>query len=371
MKKSLIALAALAAVTAASAQSTVTVRGNIDVGVTSSNVNGVKLTTLHSGLASTSKLIIEGTEDLGGGLKARFYTETGLAATTHLGSSVSSVNTTASNDVISERTSTAIGDRGIFVGVMGGFGEINMGRIPAQTGSFSIGMAGVQNAFANAVGAGSAHPGQNSDALLTSQSEGRQNNSILYTTPNMSGITAKIQHSLGGGNGDDSQGSRTTYVLNFTQGPISLEAMGSERSAYDAAAASNTSTGNTPAQTSSYSVYAAGNKLSEAAFGAKVDLGVAVLGVGYATEDSTTVSSGAKTTKSATGASVAVPVGPWTFVGAYARISPVSNAAAYNSTSVSGQYAFSKRTSAYAAFRSNNQTSGKDSLSIFGLNHVF
>jgi len=282
MKKSLIALAALAAVTAASAQSTVTVRGNIDVGVTSSTVNGVKLTTMHSGLASTSKLIIEGTEDLGGGLKARFYTETGLLATTHLSTGYDST-TAASRGVTTEQSSTMIGSRGIFVGVMGGFGEINMGRIPHQTGAFSIGMAGVQNAFSNAVGAGAAHPGQNSDALLTSQSEGRANNSFLYTTPTMSGVSAKIQHSLGGGNGDDSQGSRTTYVLNFTQGPISLEAMGSERSAYDAAAASNTSTGNTPAQTSSYSVYAAGDKISEKAFGAKYDLGVAVLGVGYAT----------------------------------------------------------------------------------------
>ena len=368
MKKSLIALAALAAVTAASAQSTVTVRGNIDVGVTSSNVDGVKLTTMHSGLASTSKLIIEGTEDLGGGLKARFYTETGLLATTHLSTGYTST-TAASRTVSTEQSSTMIGSRGIFVGVMGGFGEINMGRIPHQTGAFGIGMAGVQNAFSNAVGAGAAHPGQNSDALLTSQADGRANNSFLYTTPTFSGITAKIQHSLGGGNGDDSQGSRTTYVLNFTQGPISLEAMGSERSAYNAGA--GTETGNSPAQTSSYAVYAAGNKLSEAAFGAKYDLGVAAVGVGYATEDSTTVSSGAKTTKSATGLSVAVPVGPWTLVAAYARISPVSNAAAYNSTSVSGQYAFSKRTSAYAAFRSNNQVSGKDSLSVFGLNHVF
>lgn len=361
-------MAALAAVSAASAQSTVTIKGNIDVGVTASTVNGVKLTTMHSGLASTSKLIIEGTEDLGGGMKARFYTETGLLATTHLGTGYQSTTADVDRHVNHEQSSTMIGSRGIFLGVMGGFGEINMGRIPHATGAYGIGMAGVQNAFSNAVGAGSAHPGQNSDALLSSQSEGRGNNSFLYTTPNFSGITAKIQHSLGGGNGDDSQGSRTTYVLNFTQGPISLEAMGSERSAYLAGA--GTETGATPAQTSSYSVYAAGSTISEKAFGAKYDLGVAAVGVGYATQDSTTAA-GVKTTFSASGLSVAVPVGPLTLVGAYARISPVSNAAAYNSTSVSGQYAFSKRTSAYAAFRSNNQVSGKDSLTVVGLNHAF
>ncbi len=325
---------------------------------------------MHSGLASTSKLIIEGTEDLGGGLKAKFYTETGLLATTHLGTGYSSAAAAADRNVTTEQSSTMIGNRGIFVGLVGAFGEINMGRIPHATGAYGIGFAGVQNAFSNAVGAGSAHPGQNSDVLLSSQDQGRANNSFMYTTPAFSGITAKIQHSLGGGNGDDSQGSRTTYVLNFSNGPISLEAMASERSAYSAAAAANTSTGATPAQTGSYSVYVEGSKISEQAIGAKYDLGVAALGLGYAKQDSTTAA-GALTTFSATGVSVAVPVGPWTLVGAYARINPVSNAAAYNSTSVSGQYAFSKRTTAYAAFRSNNQASGKDSLNIVGLNHVF
>ncbi len=354
--------------TAASAQSTVTISGNLDVGATASTINGVKLTTLHSGLASTSKLIIQGTEDLGGGLKARFYTETGLAATTHLSTGVDNTTASATRDVSSEQSSTMIGSRGIFVSIMGGFGEFAAGRIPAQTGAYGIGFAGVQNAFTNAVGAGSAHPGQNSDALLSSQSEGRQNNSMLYTTPNFSGVTAKIQHSLGGGNGDDSQGSRTTFVLNYSNGPISLEAMASERSAYLAGAGSET--GATPAQTSSYSIYVEGPKISESAIGVKYDMGVAALGLGYAKQDSTTAA-GVLTTLSASGVSVAVPVGPWTLVGAYARINPVSNAAAYNSTSVSGQYAFSKRTTAYVAFRSNNQASGKDSLNIVGMNHSF
>jgi predicted porin len=369
MKKSLIALAALAAVTAASAQSTVTVRGNIDVGLTAANVNGTKTTSMTSGLASTSKLIIEGTEDLGGGMKARFYTETGLLATTHLGTSVTSSTASTTTYVSAEQSSTMIGSRGIYVGLVGGFGEINMGRIPHQTGAFGIGFAGVQNAFSNAVGAGSAHPGQNSDALLTSQAQGRANNSFLYTTPTISGISAKIQHSLGGGTGDDSAGSRTTYVLGYSNGPIALEAMASERSSY-AANATGDANSFTPAQTGAWSAYAEGAKVSESAFGAKYDLGVAVLGLGYAKQDSTSIA-GALTTLSATGVSVALPVGPWTLVGGYARINPVSNAAAYNSTSFSGQYAFSKRTTAYAAFRSNNQASGKDSLNIIGLNHVF
>jgi len=356
-------MAVLAASGASFAQSTVTLRGNIDVGFTSAESNAVKTTSATSGLASTSKLIIEGTEDLGGGLKARFYTETGLAATTHLGTSVATTNTSSSNNVISERTSTAIGDRGIFVGLLGDFGQINAGRIPHQTGAFSIGMGGVQHAFSNAVGAGSAHPGQNSDVLLSSQNEGRANNSFLYTTPTVSGISGKVQYSLGGGAGDGSQGSRTTLVANYAQGPVALEVMSSTRKSYDAG--STSATGATPAQTSSYSAYSASAEIKETAMGAKYDLGVAALGLGYAKQTTAPA-----TTFRATGLGVTVPMNAWTLAAGWAKMTPTSGAG-YNATSLSAQYAFSKRTTAYAAFRANNQASGEDKLTVVGVNHSF
>ena len=368
--QTLFALATLAA-TASFAQSTVTIRGNIDAGYTSSSVNGTKLTTAHSGLLSTSKLIIEGTEDLGGGLKSRFYTETGLAATTQLGTGVSSTTAGTGNYLNSEKTSTAIGDRGIFLGVMGGFGEVNVGRIPHQTGAFAIGMGGVQNAFSNAVGAGAAHPGQNSDVLLSSQGEGRANNSFMYTSPSLSGFTAKVQYSLGGGNGDASQGNRATMVANYTNGPVAVEVMSSKRNSYLASDA--TATGATPAQTGSYSVYAAGSEIKETAAGAKYDLGVVALGVGYAKQTSTTAA-GVATTFKSTGLGATVPMGAVTLAAGWAKMTPTTGAA-YNATSLSAQYAFSKRTSAYAAMRSNNQTAttgtGKDKLTVVGLNHSF
>jgi len=367
MKKTLIALATLAAATGALAQSTVTLRGNIDVGATIAESNGVKATSMTSGLASTSKLIIEGTEDLGGGLKARFYTETGLAATTHLGTSSATTNTTSSNNVISERTSTAIGDRGIFVGVIGGFGEVNAGRIPHQTGAFAIGMGGVQNAFSNAVGAGAAHPGQNSDVLLSSQSEGRANNSFLYTTPSFSGFTAKVQYSLGGGNGDASQGNRTTMVANYTNGPVAVELMSSKRKAY--LAGDTAATGITPAQTTSFSAYSAGSEIKETAAGAKYDLGVVALGVGYAKQTSTTAA-GVATSFKATGLGATVPLGAVTLAAGWAKMTPTTNLS-YNATSFGAQYALSKRTTAYATLRSNNQAAGKEKLTVVGLNHSF
>jgi len=82
MKKSLIALAVLAASGAAMAQSSsVTLFGVMDVGVGhSSGTNSV--TGMTNGGYKTSRLGVRGVEDLGGGLKAGFWLEAGINADT-------------------------------------------------------------------------------------------------------------------------------------------------------------------------------------------------------------------------------------------------------------------------------------------------
>jgi len=67
MKKSLIALAVLAASGAAMAQSSVTLYGRADVGVGSEKVDGDSTTKMINGGLTTSRWGIRGTEDLGGG----------------------------------------------------------------------------------------------------------------------------------------------------------------------------------------------------------------------------------------------------------------------------------------------------------------
>ncbi|MEY2792008.1 MAG: Gram-negative porin, partial [Pseudomonadota bacterium] len=70
MKKSLVALAALAA-TSAFAQSSVQIVGGFDVGYQQLNIRGAKVTQSAASNGSyTSNVIFKGTEDLGGGLKA-------------------------------------------------------------------------------------------------------------------------------------------------------------------------------------------------------------------------------------------------------------------------------------------------------------
>ncbi|MFM1869601.1 MAG: hypothetical protein RLY99_345, partial [Pseudomonadota bacterium] len=95
MKKSLIALAALATVaTAAQAQSSVTIYGVMDAGVTTvdkiSATSG-RVTGLTSGGLSTSRIGFKGTEDLGGGLSAGFTLETEILPDTGAQGSSSAV----------------------------------------------------------------------------------------------------------------------------------------------------------------------------------------------------------------------------------------------------------------------------------------
>jgi len=77
MKKSLIALAALAVVSAASAQSTLTIGGYIDRGYLAvNNNNNLKDAKSVASNAGTTTVLITGYEDLGGGLKAGFSINT-------------------------------------------------------------------------------------------------------------------------------------------------------------------------------------------------------------------------------------------------------------------------------------------------------
>ena len=69
MKKTLIALAALAA-TSAFAQSSVQLYGGLDAGYQALNFKGNKVNGIAGNGASTSALFVKGTEDLGGGFEA-------------------------------------------------------------------------------------------------------------------------------------------------------------------------------------------------------------------------------------------------------------------------------------------------------------
>ena len=118
MKKSLIALAVLAASGAAMAQSSVTLYGVADAGVT--YLNGAdNWSGVTSGNNLTSRLGFRGVEDLGGGLKANFVIEGGFNLDNGDGAS-GYAGAKAGEGFQFKRRST--------VGLSGGFGEVRMGR---------------------------------------------------------------------------------------------------------------------------------------------------------------------------------------------------------------------------------------------------
>src|ERR1700749_5075177 len=119
MKKSLLALAVLTAVSgAAFAQSSVTLYGKVDLGLVldSGNTNG-KSIRLDSGVPGGSRIGFKGVEDLGGGMKAAFQIETGFCAHSAAGAPNFF---TGSNQFLGGQ---AQGDRS------GSFGSIGAGRM--------------------------------------------------------------------------------------------------------------------------------------------------------------------------------------------------------------------------------------------------
>ncbi|OOG58737.1 porin [Polaromonas sp. C04] len=111
MKKSLVALAALAFVGAASAQSSVMLYGVLDADIAHFSQGGLGKTMLTSSGNSGSLLGFRGTEDLGGGLSANFWLESTLLNDTGSG---------LGGGLTFNRRST--------VSLASDFGEIRLGR---------------------------------------------------------------------------------------------------------------------------------------------------------------------------------------------------------------------------------------------------
>jgi predicted porin len=122
MKKSLLALAALTAFAGvASAQSSVTLFGVIDANVRNVKTSAGSLKTLSTDGMGSSRLGLRGVEDIGGGLRAGFWLE-------------GSVNVDVGGGAKTAATQVGSGANGqdwqrrATVSLMGGFGEIRLGR---------------------------------------------------------------------------------------------------------------------------------------------------------------------------------------------------------------------------------------------------
>jgi predicted porin len=131
MKKSLVALAAMAVAGIASAQSSVTLFGVVDAGVSyytnkTENAFGQGFKSSQWAASSSgynsSRLGFRGTEDLGGGLAASFWLEAGLNNDTGAGQTIPGLAATSNGGggLTFNRRST--------VSLSGAFGEVRIGR---------------------------------------------------------------------------------------------------------------------------------------------------------------------------------------------------------------------------------------------------
>ena len=340
MKKTLIALAALAS-TAAFAQSSVTISGTfVPSFVSQKNTygNGASVTnnSLQNNRQGTSQVTFSGTEDLGGGLKAAFLLENDFDAT---------------NDAGNGSAATAnLGSKGgeLYAGLMGGFGSIKLGSPNTPTLTTQT----AATPFGTKIGGGW-------NAMNTGHV--RNNNTMVYATPSFNGFSATVAYS----NAAKSTTATTTAAITdiglfYANGPLA-------------------------AGYSNYKVDAigAGTSNKEDNFYVTYDLGVAKIGAGYYTEKngeaaSATVASGATDSK-AYNLSVSVPMGATTLMANYGKKD--DKAAANNDRTVAAigaKYALSKRTSVYARYVSdkvdgtvNAALVAKSTYTLVGLQHNF
>jgi predicted porin len=341
MKKTLIAIAALAA-TSAFAQSSVTIYGIMDVGpnvVKSTNAAGDTTTTTAanaSGAWASNRLGFMGTEDLGGGMKANFQYELGLGASVN-----GALGTTAA--------------RQSFAGLSGNFGSVTVGR--QYNPAFSVNAA-LDAGAANNLSAGRTVYGANGgaasgayDIITTARTDGM----VVYTTPTMGGFTAKVSSS---NISTDTAGVETGAKvmggsLVYSNGPLMV-----------AAGVNNVD-----------KVNAAGDR-DESIFGATYMLGNATLLVSTGSAKTKNAAGAESDKKEATQVGIRYPFGAISTFASYGtQTNTAAGAAAVKSTGyqAGAMYNFSKRTGLYAAYGSNKNDTGNAKLSelAIGVRHSF
>jgi predicted porin len=214
----------------------------------------------------TGNLNVSGVEDLGGGLKAGFWLEAGTNPDNGTGDATNNNNqpvasfvaTSGANAPVRAGTQGLTFNRRSTLSLMGGFGEVRLGRDYTphfwnHTVFDPFGTNGAGSSAAN-----------NVNALSANATGVRASNSIGYFSPNFSGLAVQLQTYMGetttpaakAGNGNS---LRVTYA----QGPVSV-----------AAATAKTTTG-------------AGTDWQATNFGASYDLGVAKVMVVSSTDQVT------------------------------------------------------------------------------------
>lgn len=210
MKKLAILAVLAAAATAASAQSSVTLFGVVDIGVRSAKNGDNSVKSMSTGGINTSRLGFRGVEDLGDGLLAGFWLESGISPDT-------GVTGDSAGRFFNRRSTLSLN---------GGFGELRLGRdfTPSYTGYSDFDVFGD-----NGVAAGSKFfLFQGNDKSLSSKTwtnvdtNTRGDNQVQYFLPSgMGGVYGSLSVAPGEGTaGKKYTGGRIGYAA----GPLNLSA---------------------------------------------------------------------------------------------------------------------------------------------------
>jgi predicted porin len=243
MKKTLIAIAALAA-TSAFAQSSVTIYGQFDAGIYNikkANATGGSATVYGDGAVFSNVLGFRGTEDMGGGLKAGFHMETDVQ-TNNGGENQNGQFRRQANGSIA-----------------GGFGEIKLGL---TTNPIIATNGALMPVSGNSV--------STSTSSALGYADFYTKNAVTYTSPAFMGLTAQIQRGMSNNVESASEGSVTAYSLAYVNGPLEVRYAAQDRKA---AAANTANSGANPSTAT-----AAATAKESSVFGAKYKIGAFTLG---------------------------------------------------------------------------------------------
>jgi predicted porin len=201
MKRTALAIATLCATGVSHAQSSVTLYGVVDSGLTfTSNARGSHLYNMNSGTENPNRWGLTGTEDLGGGLAAIFRLEGGF---------------NIANGTLGQN-GTEFG-RQAYAGLNSNYGTLTMGRQIAGS-FFAVGSMESGGDWAAAGTGYGAHPGD-MDNLDTSN---RIANALKFQSLTYGGFTITGTYGFGGKSGEFSQNSVWDMGATYINGSFRL-----------------------------------------------------------------------------------------------------------------------------------------------------
>jgi len=386
MKKSLLALAAMGAFAGtAHAQSSVTVYGILDLGLTNqTSDNGSTTTstrtTAEGGAYTTQRLGVRGTEDLGKGLRANFNFEMGLGANGGIGNKLRATAATGTTNASSATVPNTTTDQTLSdavirqqnVGLAGSFGSVRIGRMTTLADVvIGLGDVGGGNNFLGRAYSNTTVGGTN---LINARSD----RLIEYVSPTMSGISIGVQYGTASAPTaaaatTDNSATEMGAMIRYSAGPANF-AVGYQ---------SHKDTIASVAQRESTVLVVAGSydfKVAQAFLNyqngeVKNDYGtVTTASQTQPITSAAFATAGASNKRNVSEIGVAVPMGAWRFAASYymgTRDNKTEEAGAVTKTDLTGYqaaalYSMSKRTNLYAVYGSTKSAPAGSAATTVG-----